>query len=144
MIDYECYKATKDTKLDTEQCTKIASRNKNLGIEDYRFLAKTMVSSGLGEETYGPKSIILGEEEHPKLVDSLSELESVFYDTLDRIFARSKISPSQVDILVCESSCYRSGATLVQDSEEENSHCCEHRSYVSSLVLWERKVHDAL
>ncbi|CAI9265131.1 unnamed protein product [Lactuca saligna] len=100
MIDYECYKATKDTMLDTEQCTKIASRNKNLGIEDYRFLAKTMVSSGIGEETYGPKCIILGEEEHPKLADSLSELESVFYDTLDRIFARSKISPSQVDILV--------------------------------------------
>ncbi|KAL4576380.1 hypothetical protein LXL04_012476 [Taraxacum kok-saghyz] len=100
MIDYECYQAPKDTMLDTDQCAKIASRNKNLRIEDYRFLVKTMVNSGLGEETYGPKNIILGEEQHPKLVDSLSELEDVFYNTLDSLLARSKISPSQIDILV--------------------------------------------
>ncbi|KAI3721325.1 hypothetical protein L2E82_32334 [Cichorium intybus] len=100
MIDYECYKAEDETKLDTVQCAKIASRNKNLRVEDYRFLVKTMVNSGLGEETYGPKNIISGEEEHPKLFDSISELEAVFYDTLDGIFTRSKISPSHVDILV--------------------------------------------
>nr|KAJ0220216.1 hypothetical protein LSAT_V11C200092890 [Lactuca sativa] len=92
--------APKERKLDTHQCAKIVSRNKNLCIEDHRFLVRTMVNSGLGEETYCPKSIIMGEEEHPKLVDSVSEIEAVFYDTLDRIFARSKILPSQVDILV--------------------------------------------
>ncbi|XP_076925953.1 3-ketoacyl-CoA synthase 19-like [Bidens hawaiensis] len=100
MIDYECYKGNKEMKLNTEECAKIVSRNKNLRIEDYRFLLQTIVNSGLGEETFGPKNIILGEEEHPKHVDCLSELESVFYDTLDNIFARSNISPSEVDILV--------------------------------------------
>ncbi|XP_023733882.2 3-ketoacyl-CoA synthase 19 [Lactuca sativa] len=100
MIDYQCYKGKKEMKLDTEQCAKIVWRNKNLRVEDYRFLLKTMVNSGIGEETYGPKSIILGEEEHPTLVASLSELDDVFYDTLDSIFSRSNISPSQVDILV--------------------------------------------
>ncbi|KAI3738818.1 hypothetical protein L2E82_28997 [Cichorium intybus] len=100
LIDYAGYKAPDDTKLDTQQSAKIASRNKNLCIEDYRFLVRTMVNSGLGEETYCPKSIIAGEEENPKLVDLVSEVEAVFYYTLDRIFARSKILPSQVDILV--------------------------------------------
>ncbi|KAI3748676.1 hypothetical protein L6452_11931 [Arctium lappa] len=100
MIDYECYKGNKEMKLDTEECARIVSRNKNLRIEDYKFLLKTIVNSGIGEETYGPKNIILGEEEQPKHVDSLSEMEAVFYDTLDSIFERSKISPSQVDILV--------------------------------------------
>ncbi|KAL7615030.1 hypothetical protein Lser_V15G06027 [Lactuca serriola] len=100
MIDYQCYKGKKEMKLDTEQCAKIVWRNKNLRVEDYRFLLKTMVNSGIGEETYGPKSIILGEEEHPTLVNSLSELDDVFYDTLDSIFSRSNISPSEVDILV--------------------------------------------
>ncbi|KAI3520053.1 hypothetical protein L1887_09274 [Cichorium endivia] len=100
MIDYECYKAEDETKLDTVQCAKIALRNKNLRVEDYRFLVKTMVNSGLGEETYGPKNIISGEEEHPKLVDTISELEAVFYDTLNGIFTRLNISPSHVDILV--------------------------------------------
>ncbi|GJY18789.1 3-ketoacyl-CoA synthase 19 [Tanacetum coccineum] len=100
MIDYECYKGNKAMKLNTEECAKIVSRNKNLRIEDYKFLLQTMINSGLGEETYGPKNIISGEEEHPKYVDSLSEMEEVFFDTLDGIFARSNISPSDVDILV--------------------------------------------
>ncbi|KVI09757.1 3-ketoacyl-CoA synthase 19-like [Cynara cardunculus var. scolymus] len=100
MIDYECYKGNKEMKLDTEECARIVSRNKNLRIEDYKFLLKTIVNSGIGEETYAPRNIILGEEEQPKQVDSLSEMETVFYETLDRIFERSKISPSQVDILV--------------------------------------------
>nr|XP_043621216.1 3-ketoacyl-CoA synthase 19-like [Erigeron canadensis] len=100
MIDYECYKGKEGMKLNTEECAKIVTRNKNLRIEDYKFLLRTIVNSGLGEETYGPINIISGEEEHPKIVDSLSEMEAVFYDTLDSIFVRSGISPYQVDMLV--------------------------------------------
>nr|XP_043612631.1 3-ketoacyl-CoA synthase 19-like [Erigeron canadensis] len=100
MIDYECYKGNKGMKLNTEECAKIVLRNKNLRIEEYKFLLQTIVNSGLGEETYGPTNIISGEEEHPKHLDSISEMEAVFYDTLDSIFGRSNISPSQVDILV--------------------------------------------
>ncbi|KAI3793381.1 hypothetical protein L1987_36000 [Smallanthus sonchifolius] len=100
MLDYECYKGKKEMTLNTQECAKIVSRNKNLRIQDYRFLLQTIVNSGLGEETFGPENIISGEEQHPKHIDSLSEIESVFYDTLDNIFSRSKISPNQVDILV--------------------------------------------
>nr|XP_043612633.1 3-ketoacyl-CoA synthase 19-like [Erigeron canadensis] len=101
MIDYECYKGRKEMMLNNREASKIASRNKNnLSKEDYKFLLKTYVSSGLGEETYGPKTVMLGQEEHPKLVDSLSEMEEIFYETIDSIFARSKILPSEIDILV--------------------------------------------
>ncbi|KAK9062994.1 hypothetical protein SSX86_016864 [Deinandra increscens subsp. villosa] len=100
MIDYECYKGTNSMQLNTQECANIVSRNKNLLMEDYKFLLQTIVNSGLGEETYGPKNIIQGDEERPKLVDSLSEIEAVFYDTLDSLFARSKISSSEIDILV--------------------------------------------
>ncbi|GJZ47600.1 3-ketoacyl-CoA synthase 19-like protein [Tanacetum coccineum] len=64
MIDYECYKGNKAMKLNTEECAKIVSRNKNLRIEDYKFLLQTMINSGLGEETYGPKNIISGKKIH--------------------------------------------------------------------------------
>nr|XP_043634833.1 3-ketoacyl-CoA synthase 19-like [Erigeron canadensis] len=99
MIDYECYKGEKETQLNSELCAKIALQNKNIDIEDFRFLLKIMVNSGQGEETYGPKTVVLDKEE-PKLVDSISELDTIFFNTLDSIFARSKISPSNVDILV--------------------------------------------
>jgi hypothetical protein len=52
MLSYQCQKAAEDRKLDTGSCAKIVLRNNSLGIEEYRFLLKTKVSSGIGEETY--------------------------------------------------------------------------------------------
>ncbi|KAK3011891.1 hypothetical protein RJ639_012917 [Escallonia herrerae] len=100
MIGYECYKATDDRRLDTESCAKVVLRNKNLGLDEYRFLLKTMVSSGIGEETYGPRNIVLGKEECPSLADALSEMHEIFNDTLDELFAKSGVSPLEIDILV--------------------------------------------
>ncbi|KAK9282942.1 hypothetical protein L1049_011167 [Liquidambar formosana] len=100
MLDYECYKATEDRRLNTESCATIVLRNKNLGLEEYKFLLKTIVSSGIGEETYGPRNVILGKEASSTLMDALSEMEEIFFDTLDKLFARSGVSPSEIDILV--------------------------------------------
>lgn len=100
MIDYECYKGKKETMLSCRECSKIISRNKYLCKDDYKFLLKTFVKSGIGEETYATKTVMLGQEEHPTLVDSNLETETILYETLDCIFGRSKISPSEVDILV--------------------------------------------
>lgn len=101
MIDYELYKGKDEMKLGIDECAKIVLRNKNLRKEEYKFMLKTFVNSGLGDETYGTKNIILGKaEQHPTLADSLSEMDAIIYDTLDCIFSRSNISPSEIDILV--------------------------------------------
>ncbi|GJW54848.1 3-ketoacyl-CoA synthase 19-like protein [Tanacetum coccineum] len=100
MIDYELYKGKDEMKLGIDECAKIVLRNKNLHKEEYKFMLKTFVNSGLGDETYGTKNIILGKAEHPTLADSLSEMDAIIYDTLDCIFSRSNISPSEIDILV--------------------------------------------
>ncbi|CAI0442985.1 unnamed protein product [Linum tenue] len=100
MLHYECYKGTEDRKLDTETCAKIVLRNKNLGLQEYRFLLQTIVSSGLGEETYGPRNVLEGREATPLLTDSLSEFDDIAFDTLDALFANTRISPTDIDILV--------------------------------------------
>lgn len=101
MLAYECYKPADDSrKLSTGSCAKIVFRNKNLGVEEFRFLLKTMVSSGIGEETYGPANVMAGREETPTLNEAISELDDIIFQTLDNLFSRTNISPSEIDILV--------------------------------------------
>ncbi|EXB65360.1 3-ketoacyl-CoA synthase 21 [Morus notabilis] len=100
MLAFECYKATEDRKLGTDTCVKIILRNKNLDLEGYRHMLKTITSSGLGEETYCPRNFTEGQEECATLSDALLEMDDIFFFTLDRLFKRTGVSPSQIDILV--------------------------------------------
>lgn len=114
MLAYECYKPPEETKLSTDSCAQIVLRNKNLGLDEFRFLLKTMVSSGIGEETYCPKSVIEGREETPTLVDAFAEMDEVIFATLDDLFAKRKsvISPSEIDILVVNVSLFSPAPSL--------------------------------
>lgn len=100
MLNYECYKASEDRRLDTETCGNIVLRNNNLGFEEYKFLLSTIVSSGIGEETYGPRNVLEGREETPTQQDALDEVDDIIFKTLDSLFQKSGVSPSQIDILV--------------------------------------------
>ncbi|KAI5344530.1 hypothetical protein L3X38_012407 [Prunus dulcis] len=113
LLAYECYMPTNDMMLSTDSCVKIVTRNKNLGLEEFRFLLKTIVNSGIGEETYCPKNIIEGREDDATLVDELLEMDDVIFDTLDKLFAKfSAISPSQIDILVVNVSMFSPAPSL--------------------------------
>ncbi|XP_010260036.1 PREDICTED: 3-ketoacyl-CoA synthase 12-like [Nelumbo nucifera] len=100
ILHYECYKPTDDRKLDTQLCGNIIHRNKTLGLEAYKFLLKAIVSSGFGEETYGPRNVLQGREETPTLADGMLEMEEFFFDSLDNLFSKTGVSPSEIDILV--------------------------------------------
>lgn len=100
LVDYACYKPSDDRKLPTNLCGDIVLRNKNLGLSELRFLLKVIVNSGIGEETYGPRSVMEGREESPTHHDALSEMEDCFVDTLDELFRKTGLSPTEVDALV--------------------------------------------
>ena len=112
MLGYECYRAADDRKLDTEACVRVVMRNTNLGLEQYRFLLKNIVSSGLGEETYGPRNVIDGREEFPTEKDAHSEMDEIMFDTLDKLFAKTGVSPSDIDILVVDVSLFSPAPSL--------------------------------
>ncbi|KAE8717996.1 3-ketoacyl-CoA synthase 21 [Hibiscus syriacus] len=112
VLDYECFKASDDQKLDPGTCIKVMMRNKNLGLEQYRFLIKAIASSGLGEETYGPRNIIDGREEFPSEVDAHLEMDEIMFTTLDGLFANTGISPSKIDILVVNVSLFSPSPSL--------------------------------
>lgn len=112
MLAYECYKPTDDRKLDTDACVRVVMRNKNLGLDQYRFLLQTMVNSGLGEETYGPRNVLAGREESPTLEDAHSEMDEIMFGTLDNLFAKTGVSPSEIDMLVVDVSLFAPAPSL--------------------------------
>ena len=86
--------------LDTEFCGNLIKRTKNLGLFEYKFLLKAIVSSGIGEQTYAPRIMFEGREDNPTLLDGISEMEEFFHDSIAKLFARTAISPSEIDVLV--------------------------------------------
>lgn len=112
MLSYECHKAAEDQKLDPRSSARIISRNKNLGIEEYKFLLKTTVSSGIGEETYVPKNIMEGREESATLMDEISEMDGILFDTVDKLFAKTGVSPSEINIIVSSVSLFSPAPSL--------------------------------
>ncbi|KAI4302371.1 hypothetical protein MLD38_038124 [Melastoma candidum] len=112
LLAYECHKPSEDRKLSTDSCAHIVLRNHNLCIEDYRFLLKTMVNSGIGEETYAPSCFFSGHEANPSLSDAILEMEDVLFSTLNRLFSRTEILPKDVDILVVNVSLFSPAPSL--------------------------------
>ncbi|XP_022943417.1 3-ketoacyl-CoA synthase 12-like [Cucurbita moschata] len=100
ILEYQCYKPTDDRKLSTEFSGDIIKRTKNLGLNEYKFLLKAAVSSGIGEETYGPRIMFAGREESPTLDDGISEMDEFFHDSIQKLFDKSGFSPPEIDILV--------------------------------------------
>lgn len=99
-MDYECYKPTDDRKLNTAFSGEIIRRTKNLGLREYQFLLKAIVSSGIGEQTYAPRIMFAGREDCPTLSDGISEMEEFFHDSIQKILDRSGVPASRIDVLV--------------------------------------------
>nr|XP_043612628.1 3-ketoacyl-CoA synthase 12-like [Erigeron canadensis] len=100
ILNYECFKPPDDRKVSTEFSGERMKQCENLGLEEYRFLLRAIVSSGIGEETYGPKNFFSERGTNSTLRDTQFEMDEFFTETLDRLFSRSRISPQDIDILV--------------------------------------------
>nr|GLL20810.1 3-ketoacyl-CoA synthase 19-like [Ipomoea trifida] len=113
MLNYECYKPTDaGRRLSTDKSALVVYRNRNLGIDEFRFLLQTMVNSGVGEQTYIPINVLEGREDCPTLEDSYTEVDDIMFQTLDNLFAKSKVSPSEIDVLVVNVSLLASAPSL--------------------------------
>ncbi|WCJ19469.1 3-ketoacyl-CoA synthase 3 [Euphorbia peplus] len=112
MLHYECYKAPEERQLDTDSCARVVLRNKNLGLDEYRFLFHTICNSGIGESTYGPKTVVEGREESSSINDAYLEMDEIIFGTIDKLFEKTGISPSEIDILVVNVSLFSPAPSL--------------------------------
>ncbi|CAM8916410.1 unnamed protein product [Rhodiola kirilowii] len=100
ILDYECYKPVDARKLSTKVSGDIMRRNKNLGLNEYKFLIRAIVSSGIGEQTYGPRMVFDGKEETATYADSIQEMDEFFDDSIAKVLDRSGVLATEIDVLV--------------------------------------------
>ncbi|WOL05756.1 3-ketoacyl-CoA synthase 12-like [Canna indica] len=113
LIDYACFMPSDDRKLSTDLCAEIIQRNKSLGLDEYKFLIKVGLSSGIGEDTYGPRNIITGGESSPlHCTDGIIEMDECFHATLDALFRQTSFSPTDIDVLVVNVSMFAPSPSL--------------------------------
>ncbi|CAL5208895.1 unnamed protein product [Lathyrus oleraceus] len=72
-----------------------------------------MVSLGIGESTYCPKNVLEVRETCPNLKDTYEEIDEIMFDTLDGLFKRTCLSPSEINILVVNISLFSSIPSLI-------------------------------
>ncbi|KAL3620635.1 3-ketoacyl-CoA synthase 12 [Castilleja foliolosa] len=100
ILDYECYMPPDNRKLTTKSSGEIIIRNKHLGVNEYKFLLKAIVNSGIGEETYAPKMVFDRRESSASLSDGLVEMDEFFHVSIARLLSRTGLRPSDIDVLV--------------------------------------------
>ncbi|KAL4359389.1 hypothetical protein HN51_019121 [Arachis hypogaea] len=112
ILGYQCYKPGDDRKLGTQCSGSIISRNKTLALNDFKFLLKAIVSSGIGEETYVPRNFLQGRESNPTVNDAVSEMDEFFHDSIAKLLAKTGVSASDIDVLVVNVSMFPSVPSL--------------------------------
>ncbi|CAA7026277.1 unnamed protein product [Microthlaspi erraticum] len=112
ILDYQLHKPSDDRMVSTQFSGEVILRNKYLRLNEYKFLLKAIVSSGIGEQTYAPRLFFEGREEHPTLQDGISEMEEFYVDTIPKLLERNKLSPTDIDVLVVNVSMLNSTPSL--------------------------------
>ncbi|XP_073015716.1 3-ketoacyl-CoA synthase 12-like [Primulina eburnea] len=112
ILDYECYMPTDDRKLSTKFSGEVIMRNKNLGLDEYKFLLNAIVNSGIGEETYAPRMVFEGREACPTVHHGIVEADEFFHDSIDKLMKRTNFSPSEIDVLVVNISMFAAVPSL--------------------------------
>lgn len=98
LVDYACFKPSDDRKLSTQLAGDIVFRNPNLGLPEHKFLLKITINSGIGEETYAPRSIISGAG--PSFSGELADMDEFLHSTIDHLLRKSGVAPTDVDVVV--------------------------------------------
>nr|GMD47754.1 3-ketoacyl-CoA synthase 10-like [Ipomoea batatas] len=99
LLDFACCKPSDDLKVTKEQFIDIARKSGTFEEKSLEYLKRMLESSGIGEETYIPKSI--GSPEKIKKLNNIrAEASQLIFEAIDKVLAKTKIRARDIGILV--------------------------------------------
>ncbi|KAH6760696.1 3-ketoacyl-CoA synthase 10 [Perilla frutescens var. frutescens] len=111
LIDFACYKPSDDLKVTKEQFIELARKSGKFDEASLEFQKRILESSGLGDETYIPKSI--GSSENTATMkEGRAEASAVIFGALDKLFEKTQLRPKDVGVLVLNCSLFNPTPSL--------------------------------
>ncbi|XP_031112681.1 3-ketoacyl-CoA synthase 10-like [Ipomoea triloba] len=111
LLDFACFKPSDDFKVTKEQFINMARSSGKFEESTLEFKKRVLESSGIGDETYVPKSI--GSAENTATMkEGRAEASTVMFGALDELFQKTKIRPKDVGVLVVNCSVFNPTPSL--------------------------------
>ncbi|KAJ4950772.1 hypothetical protein NE237_027604 [Protea cynaroides] len=111
LVNFSCYKPGDDRKCTRQIFMERSASAGTFTEENLDFQRKILERSGLGEATYLPESV-LSKTPNPCMSEARKEAEMVMYGALDQLFAKTKLKPKDVGILIVNCSLFNPTPSL--------------------------------
>ncbi|KAB1219872.1 3-ketoacyl-CoA synthase 10 [Morella rubra] len=112
LIDFACFKPQDDLKVSKEQFIEHARKSGKFDEASLEFQKRILQSSGIGDETYIPKSVIMSPENCATMKEGRSEASMVMFGALDELFEKTRLRPKDVGVLVVNCSIFNPTPSL--------------------------------
>ncbi|WVZ81674.1 hypothetical protein U9M48_029027 [Paspalum notatum var. saurae] len=107
LVDYACFRTAPNCRVPFSAFLEHAKQVPVLNERSIRFMTKLLERSGLGEETcLPPAHHYIPPYKYCTLEAARGEVELVVFSALDDLFAKTRVSPAAVDILVVNCSLF--------------------------------------
>ncbi|KAL3650905.1 hypothetical protein CASFOL_007308 [Castilleja foliolosa] len=111
LLDFACYKPSDDVKVTKDEFIELARKSGKFDEASLEFQRRILQTSGIGDETYVPKSI--GSPENTATMkEGRAEASAVIFGALDELFEKSGVRPKDVGVLVLNCSLFNPTPSL--------------------------------
>ncbi|XP_047313564.1 3-ketoacyl-CoA synthase 10-like [Impatiens glandulifera] len=111
LIDFACYKPHDDLKVTKDEFIELARKSGKFDEESLEFQKRILWSSGIGDETYVPKSIS-SPNNITTMREGRSEASEVMFGALNELFEKTRVNPKDIGILVVNCSIFNPTPSL--------------------------------
>lgn len=111
LIDFACYKPHDDLKVSKEEFIELARKSGKFDEESLGFQRRILASSGIGDETYMPKSVFTPSPS-ATMKEGREEASTAMFAALDELFEKCRVRPKDVGVLVVNCSLFNPTPSL--------------------------------
>ncbi|WCJ29268.1 3-ketoacyl-CoA synthase 10 [Euphorbia peplus] len=112
LLDFSCYRPSDDLKMSKEEFIEMSRRKGKYDESTLNFQKRILQSSGIGDETYIPKSVMSQSNSSSTMKEGRLEASTVIFGALDELFEKTGIRPKDIGVLVVNCSIFNPTPSL--------------------------------